>query len=88
VPPPFFLSFRIAHLKKIVNEKYSFKEVGDIVYKVLDDIEMLQGMKKQSRFARIDKILCKLYEDSAFGRIPKIHCEAISAQYKSDQRKI
>lgn len=27
--------------------------------------------KKQSRFEEIDRILCKLYEDSALGRIPE-----------------
>ena len=44
--------------------------------------------KKQSRFEEIDKILCKLYEDSALGKIPESRYEAMSAQYESEQRKI
>ena len=44
--------------------------------------------KKQSRFEEIDKILCKLYEDSALGKIPESRYEAMSAQYESEQRGI
>lgn len=44
--------------------------------------------KKQRRFEEIDKILCKLYEDSALGRIPESRYEAMSAQYESEQREI
>ena len=44
--------------------------------------------KRQSRFEDIDKILCKLYEDSALERIPESRYEAISAQYESEQREI
>ena len=44
--------------------------------------------KRQSRFEEIDKILCKLYEDSALGRIPESRYEVISAQYESEQREI
>ncbi|MBQ9956787.1 MAG: DUF4368 domain-containing protein, partial [Ruminococcus sp.] len=44
--------------------------------------------KKQSRFEEIDKILCKLYEDSALGKIPESRYEAMSAQYESEQREI
>ena len=44
--------------------------------------------KKQSRFEEIDRILCKLYEDSALGKIPESRYEAMSAQYESEQREI
>lgn len=44
--------------------------------------------KKQSRFEEIDKILCKLYEDSALGKIPESRYEAMSAQYEIEQREI
>ncbi len=44
--------------------------------------------KKQSRFEEIDKILCKLYEDSALGKISESRYEAMSAQYESEQREI
>ncbi len=44
--------------------------------------------KKQSRYEEIDRILCKLYEDSALGKIPESRYEAMSAQYESEQREI
>ncbi len=44
--------------------------------------------KKQNRFEEIDRILCKLYEDSVLGRIPESRYEAMSAQYESEQREI
>lgn len=44
--------------------------------------------KKQCRFEAIDKILCKLYEDSALGKISENRYEAMSAQYESEQREI
>ena len=44
--------------------------------------------KRQSRFEEIDKILCKLYEDSALGKISESRYEAMSAQYESEQREI
>ena len=44
--------------------------------------------KKQSRFEEIDRILCKLYEDTALGKIPERRYEAMSAQYESEQREI
>ena len=44
--------------------------------------------KKQSRFEEIDRILCKLYEDSVLGKIPESRYEAMSAQYESEQREI
>ena len=40
--------------------------------------------KKQRRFEEVDKILCKLYEDSALGKISESHYEAMSAQYESE----
>lgn len=43
---------------------------------------------KQRRFEEIDKILCKLYEDSALGKISESRYEAMSAQYESEQREI
>lgn len=44
--------------------------------------------KKQIRIEEIDRILCKLYEDSALGKIPESRYEAMSAQYESEQREI
>jgi DNA invertase Pin-like site-specific DNA recombinase len=44
--------------------------------------------KKQSRYEEIDRILCKLYEDSALGKIPESRYEAMSTQYESEQREI
>ena len=44
--------------------------------------------EKQNRFEEIDRILCKLYEDSALGKISESRYEAMSAQYESEQREI
>ena len=44
--------------------------------------------RKQSRIEEIEKILLKLYEDSALGRIPESRYESMSAQYESEQNEI
>ncbi len=44
--------------------------------------------KKKIRLDEIEKILRKLYEDNALGRIADERYEAMSAQYESEQREI
>ncbi len=44
--------------------------------------------KKQSRIEEIEKILRKLYEDNALGRITDERYEAMSSQYESEQNEI
>lgn len=44
--------------------------------------------KKQRRVEEVDKILCKLYEDNALGRITDERYDMLSTQYESEQNAI
>lgn len=44
--------------------------------------------KKQRRVEEVDKILCKLYEDNALGRITYERYDMLSTQYESEQNAI
>ena len=44
--------------------------------------------KKQSRIEEIEKILRKLYEDNALGRVTDERYEVMSSQYESEQNEI
>lgn len=44
--------------------------------------------RKQTRLAELDKILCKLYEDNALGRIPDSRYELMSRGYEDEQAEI
>ena len=68
--------------KSILEKKFQTDSAKE-AKKLQDEYE-----KKQSRFEEIDRILCKLYEDSALGKIPESRYEAMSAQYESEQREI
>ena len=44
--------------------------------------------RKQNRLSELDKILCKLYEDMALGRIPDSRYELMSRGYEDEHAEI
>ena len=47
-----------------------------------------EAERKQTRLKEIDKILSKLYEDSALGKIPESRYEQMSEKYEQEQKEL
>ena len=47
-----------------------------------------EAERKQTRLKEIDKILLKLYEDSALGKIPESRYEQMSEKYEQEQKEL
>lgn len=71
-----------ARFKKFLGGKY--KSMTDKAAKQLQ----AEYEQKQRRAAELNRILCKLYEDNALGKIPDSRYELMAGEYEAEQAEI
>ncbi len=71
-----------ARFQEILSQKY--KSITD---KAAEQLEA-EYEQKQRRCAELNRILCKLYEDNALGKIPDSRYELMVGEYEAEQSKI